>query len=72
MEHQVHSHGYDSAMRARISIPENLKRLAQAALRHVPNSQQLIDKAFSQSLIPKQLNPQPQPDLVFHSGFNDV
>ena len=59
-------------MRARVGLQENLKRLAQAALKHVPNSQQAIDNAFSQKLIPKQLKPVQQPDLVFHSGFNDV
>jgi hypothetical protein len=73
MPHQVNSHGLDSAMRARVNIPSNLKRLAEAALKHVPNSQHYINKAFDQTtLIKKQLKPQPQPDLVFHHGFDTV
>ena len=59
-------------MRARVGGRDNLKRLAQAALRHVPNSQHVIDKTFSQNPVPKQLKPQPQRDLVFHHGFNTV
>ena len=72
MYHQIHSHGYDAATRARVNLPENLKRLAEAALKHVPNSQHVINKAFSQAPIKKQLMPQKQPDLVFHHGFDSV
>ena len=72
MYHPVLSHAHDEALRPRIGRPEHLKRLASAALKHVPNAQQAIDKVFSQELIKPQLTPKPQPDLVFHSGFNDV
>jgi hypothetical protein len=72
MYHPVHSHGHDNALRPRIGKTENLKRLAQAALKNVPNSQHVIDKVFNQSLIQPELTPEPQPDLVMHTGFFDV
>jgi hypothetical protein len=67
-----HSHAVGEAYRPRIGQHENLKRLAEVALKHIPNSQQAIDKVFNKTLIVPQLLPQPQPDLVMHSGFYDV
>jgi hypothetical protein len=72
MYHPVHSHAHDEALRPRIGKPEHMMRLAQAALKDVPDSQQAIDRVFGQSLIKPQLKPAPQPDLVFHTGFFDV
>ena len=72
MEHQIHSHGYDSALRARVGQRGHLKQLAEAALKHVPNSQHVINKAFGQTLLKPQLKPEPQRDLVFHHGFDTV
>ena len=72
MYHAVHSHAHHSALQPRIGKTENLRRLAAAALKHVPNSQQAINKVFDKTLIQPQLTPQPQPDLVLHSGFFDV
>ena len=72
MFHPVHDHSHHAAIRTRISKPENLQRLAMAALKQVPNSKQIIDKAFNTDTITPQLQPEPQPDLVMHTGFFDV
>ena len=71
MFHPVTGHHPEEATRVRVG-PQNLHRLATAALKNVPEAQPLIEKIFNPKPVQKEVVPVPQKDLLLHTGFFTV
>ena len=63
-----HEVGYE----ARVSSHHLLKSLAKAALKHVPNSEKVIQRYFEPTPVTKALRQAPQPNLIMHDPHNNV
>jgi hypothetical protein len=72
MYHAVTGHHPQEAFRPRIGSTPNLHRLAQAALKHIPEAQPIIEKIFNPKPVQKEVMPVPQRDLLMHTGFFTV
>ena len=71
MYHPVIGQHPQEVSRPRIG-PQNLHRLAKAALKNVPSAQPIIDKIFNPQPITKEVLPVQQRDLIMHTGFFTV
>lgn len=71
MYHPVIGLHPQEANRPRIG-PQNLHRLARAALKNVPGAKQIIDKIFNPKPVTKEVLPVQQRDLIMHTGFFTV
>ena len=69
MQHLDFGHG--AAYEPRVSSPELLKSLAQAALKNVKGSEEIIESHFNHSqMIHADLLPSKPINLVMHQGYN--
>lgn len=59
---------HDQATRASVSSKALVKQLAQSALKHVPGSEQAIEKTFPTKPIISNLQPPKPMNLVLHMG----
>lgn len=63
------NHHVDQAFTPRVASKQSKKKIALAALKHIPGSQQLIEKTFESKPVPRELPLEKPIDLVFHTGF---
>jgi hypothetical protein len=54
----------------RIGQKQHLKTIAQAAFKHIPNAQSLIEKHFGTQFHPRGLTQDPPKNQVMHHGFD--
>ena len=63
------NHHVDQAFVPRITQKQAKIQIAKAALKHIPGSQQLIEKTFESKPVPRELLIEKPVDLVLHTGF---
>ena len=63
------NHHVDQAYTPRVSHKNSLKQIAQAALKHIPGSQELIQKTFDPKPVPAELPIEKPVNLMMHTGF---
>ena len=68
----MHGSHHQEGFRPRIGSRKNLRRLAQAALKNIPGTQELIQKHFDTIPVKPELTPVPQRNLIMHTGYDTV
>ena len=71
MSHPVIGFHPEEFNRPRVG-PHNLHRLANMALKNIPEAKPVIDNIFNPTPIKREVVPVQQRDLIMHTGFFSV
>ena len=63
------NHHVDQAFVPRIQHKTSKQQIANAALKHIPGAQELIQKTFNPKPVPRELPSEKPIDLMLHTGF---
>jgi len=63
------NHHVSQAYQPRITQKMSKQQIAQAALKNIPGSEQLIQKTFTPKPVPREIPSETPVDLVMHTGF---